>query len=855
MKKLILIVTLFLHSLLTNAGIKIDTILLYQGGPKYTLNSNYVNSSLTCDLGYMNTIAAQRNYGGAMYQKYGRTSPVIGDFYTSDISKRLTYSWLFDNQILYLKTANENIYELTPLTEHRGAIFINKKLNVYAIKATINTRYSSTYKIANTHDELALFGKITMECVYNGIEVDSISSQYYVIVEKSPKSTTSLITVCNSEKKYNLNNLVDKDGGKFYISLKGSTVRKEIPNGILNASSEVTGTYQITYIKSYRNDLNESQAVNIALDIVASKPVLSLKNWNVSYCDTNTTINLTDLLAPNIQLGKFTKNNVELQTLNIHDNIGVNTILYSVQDVNNCLTTKTATIIVNSLPSKPVLTSAKSCVEASLTLYAKGAKNGNEKYEWKNWATKSIVSYDSVYKTEVLREKTTYIVQLGNVKTGCKSVVDTVSAFIYKPAYIFSGENLSICKTAQTYNLNQDVNLKGGKYTTIPNGLIKNDSLLDITKAVEGIITVTYTYVTSQNCTSTHARNFIITTQPVLTISKDTIVCQYANFDLKASLNGTEWAGENVNKSGNVNAVKTGTFTLSNSYTTGGCNVSKTMKLTVNPKPMAPTIEGDRTKCISDTLLSYAFPNSEKIAKIRWYTDTTKAIVATGLKYGLIGKALPFVFADNINESGCISSKSSKAITVINVTGSIKSTEKEIFQGDYLTLQSNLVSNQTITAYDWNFGDSSVHATLKNVKHYYIDTTYKNPLVKLKVTTTDNCMFTFGLSNSLRIIPVRPNIKTNLIGQKQQNYSGYIENNLITFYPNPVSTILYMSAYNALSFVNVQILNQNGYEILNAQYLSVNQLEFNLTGQPSGLYFLIIKDAKGAITTHKIIKQ
>ena len=340
-----------------------------------------------------------------------------------------------------------------------------------------------------------------------------------------------------------------------------------------------------------------------------------------------------------------------------------------------------------------------------------------------------------------------------------------------------------------------------------------------------------------------------------MSISKDTIVCQYAKFDLKASLNGTEWAGENVNKSGNVNAVKTGTYTLSNSYTTGGCNVSKTLILVVNPVPLAPTIEGDRTKCIHDTLISYAFPNTEKIAKIRWYLDTTKAFVATGLKYGLIGKPLAKVFSDNINEFGCISGKSEKAINVINVTGIIKSTIDEISQGDFVNFTSNLTNNQTITSYDWNFGDSSAHATLKNVVHYYIDSAYKNPIVKLKVTTTDNCLFSFSLSNNLLINPYKPNIRTDAMGQKQQNYSGYTLDNLITYYPNPVQNVLKMSAYNELSIVNVQILNPYGYEINNSQYLSVNELEFDLTGQPSGLYMLIIKDAKGAITHHKIIKQ
>lgn len=856
MKKYIFTITLILHTILANAGIKIDTILLYKGGPKYVLNSGYTDDNNTCDLVYMNSIAAMRNFGGAMDGKYGRTEAIIGDFFEANNTFRYVYPWVIDTGIEIVNTTSSNINEILSTKISTGNIFIKSQKKEFVIRGTIKTKtLSNGFTVLKNHDDVALFGIMQMECIYYGLKVDTIAKQYFVNVEDSPKSKVKAVTVCINQEKYNLNELIDKLGGKFYISLRGSKIRKEIPNGELNVPKEGVGTYDITYIKPYKNDINESQSVIIALDIIAPKPILSLQNWNLVYCDSNLTLKLSDIFSPSITSGKYTYNGVELQSFNISKKTGINLIVYSASDENNCLSIRAATIFVIPKPSKPILTGAKSCGESSLTLFAKGSKNVNEKYEWRNWQTKTLVSNDSIYKTELLKEKTTYIVQLSDVKTGCKSEQDTVSAYINYPVPLFSGPNISICKTSISYNLNNDVNIKGGVFTTIPNGLIKSDSILDITKAVEGIITVVYTFRTSQNCVSTHTRNLTITALPILTISRDTTVCQYANFDLKASLNGTDWTGDNVNKSGNVYAIKTGTFIILNSYKTGGCNVSKTLKLIVNPAPLSPTIEGERTKCIHDTLLSYAFPNSEKIIKIRWYTDTTKAFVATGLKYGLIGKPLSKVFADNINEFGCISGKSEKAINVINVTGTIKSTVNEILQGDYVNFTSNLTTNQTITSYDWNFGDSSAHATLKNVVHYYIDSAYKNPIVKLKVTTTDNCSFLFPLSNTLLINPYKPNIRTDAMGQKQQNYSGYTLDNLITYYPNPVQNVLKMSAYNELSFVNVQILNPYGYEIHNSQYLSVNELEFDLTGQPSGLYMLIIKDAKGAITHHKIIKQ
>lgn len=72
------------------------------------------------------------------------------------------------------------------------------------------------------------------------------------------------------------------------------------------------------------------------------------------------------------------------------------------------------------------------------------------------------------------------------------------------------------------------------------------------------------------------------------------------------------------------------------------------------------------------------------------------------------------------------------------------------------------------------------------------------------------------------------------------------DNKVFTIYPDPSNGIIFVSMNGYIGNVGFTVLNSNAQIILKKQTFSLyNQLEFNLSSQPKGIYFLKVETTKG----------
>ena len=76
----------------------------------------------------------------------------------------------------------------------------------------------------------------------------------------------------------------------------------------------------------------------------------------------------------------------------------------------------------------------------------------------------------------------------------------------------------------------------------------------------------------------------------------------------------------------------------------------------------------------------------------------------------------------------------------------------------------------------------------------------------------------------------------------------------ITCFPNPFNDKIIITLSSDIDISEIIVYNSIGQEIVNKPKLEGNQLIINLTQEPNGLYYLIIKDNNKIIQTKKLIK-
>jgi hypothetical protein len=260
------------------------------------------------------------------------------------------------------------------------------------------------------------------------------------------------------------------------------------------------------------------------------------------------------------------------------------TTIYTVIGSNgSCTNTKTVSVTVNALPSLTIAATATNiCIGSSVTLTSSGASS----YTWSPGALTNTVI--TVAPTVTTTYTLTGVNALGctNTKTITINVttIPTITATA-SPSIICKGNSSTLTATgATTY--------------TWSNGATTS------TTAVTPTITTTYT-VTGANgtCSNTKTITVTVVASPTITATASpTIICAGKSSTLTASGATTyTWnPGALTGATVNVTPSTTTTYTLLGSN--GACVVTKTVVVTVNPKPTPLVASSSFTACAGSTM-------------------------------------------------------------------------------------------------------------------------------------------------------------------------------------------------------------------------------------------------------------
>lgn len=125
-----------------------------------------------------------------------------------------------------------------------------------------------------------------------------------------------------------------------------------------------------------------------------------------------------------------------------------------------------------------------------------------------------------------------------------------------------------------------------------------------------------------------------------------------------------------------------------------------------------------------------------------------------------------------------------------------------------------------------------------------------------------------ALSNSISIFKnsttslFKPNtnfINSSSLFEKDNGFKDQFliaQNNIVEIYPNPTNGLTKIKINPEIGDkANVRLVDMNGIELRGLMAPTAEEISLDLNGLPTGIYFLEIKDAKGEISTHKVVKQ
>ncbi|WP_159688912.1 Ig-like domain-containing protein [Flavobacterium sp. 9R] len=333
-----------------------------------------------------------------------------------------------------------------------------------------------------------------------------------------------------------------------------------------------------------------------------------------------------------------------------------------VTTLNNCASDQSNPIVVtaNATPSIPIIKAAKSttaCGSDTVTLHTsspvnKWFKDGNE-----------IIGVTSNSYTATASGS--YTVEAVNT-SGCISGFSTPIIVTINPYPVVDpivGAN-TVCALSTLQLTNATV---AGVWSSDNTGIATVDSNGVVTGVNPGTIAINYTVANSSGCTTVVSQNITVTakpTKPTISAGGPTNFCAPGSVTLTSSNpTGNQWYKDGSLIAGATAATyiatNTGTYTLVNTISNCGSDLSDPVTVTANPTPVLNPIAGPTIVCAkSKTQLTNTTPNgvwssdNNSIASIDGYG------FVTGVNAGTV--AINYTFT---NSNGC-STKVTQNITV-----------------------------------------------------------------------------------------------------------------------------------------------------------------------------------------------
>ncbi|MEI7801910.1 MAG: T9SS type A sorting domain-containing protein, partial [Bacteroidota bacterium] len=413
------------------------------------------------------------------------------------------------------------------------------------------------------------------------------------------------------------------------------------------ASVIANPTTSITY--SITGNANGCSTVKTFALTVGSAPVIG-SSANTSVCSGSSTA-LTASGATTYTWSPSTGLNVSTGA-SVTATPSSNTTYTITGTSNSCSATKTVAVTVNALPVISSSANATICSGSSTTIFASGGTT----YSWSPATGLNLTTGASVIATP--SSSTTYTIT--GTSNGCsntKAVALTVNAI----PVVSTSANTIICTgssttltangaTAYSWSPSTGLNVTTGTSVTAnPN--------TSLTYSVTG---------TTNGCTNTKTISVTVSLSLVLTLSGSPVLCSGSSTSLTVSgASNYTWSpstGLNVTTGSSVSASPTSNLTYTITGSSGICNSTKTVAMTVNALPVVSVI-GNSSTC-SGTSISLSASGASTYS----WSPSTGLNVSTGASVTATpGSSITYTVTGTA-ANGCVNI-STKTITINALPG------------------------------------------------------------------------------------------------------------------------------------------------------------------------------------------
>ncbi|MBN2729544.1 MAG: gliding motility-associated C-terminal domain-containing protein [Bacteroidales bacterium] len=393
--------------------------------------------------------------------------------------------------------------------------------------------------------------------VTNASGSDSITQMIHVFDYPTAAISANDTTICFGD-----NVTLTASGGGTYLwgGSQTSSVINETPTG--------NTTYTVTVTT---NGCSESASLDI---FVNPLPLVNITGTN-SICDGDT----TTLTGNNAD--SYAWSTIEsTPSIDVHPT--TDTWYYVTgTDINGCVNTDSIEVTVNPTPTAVINGPGAICVGDTATLTASGGI-GSYTYAWNGGGGTSSIDVNPTTSTNY------YVtVSAGSCSDSASYTlnVDTL------PIIGITGDAV-ICEN-DTANLAANGGLTGN-YVWSYLGLTTDN--INVTPS----LTTTYIVTGSDgNCSNTATFMVTVNPAPNIIINGTTSICDGDSTTLTAS-GATTYSWSNGGSNASTTVSPTGTTTYTVSGTSGGCEGTASVQVTVNPLPNA-SINGDTVICFGET--------------------------------------------------------------------------------------------------------------------------------------------------------------------------------------------------------------------------------------------------------------
>ena len=370
--------------------------------------------------------------------------------------------------------------------------------------------------------------------------------------------------------------------------------------GDIDLVASTPGTYTITY--SFTSG-GCSNTTTTSITITAL-PVATIAYTGSPYCATGTaTVTQTGTAggtytAPAGVMIDAVTGDIDL----VASTPGTYTITYSFTS-GGCSNTTTTSITINALPTATInYAGSPYCATGTATVTQTGTAGGT-------YTAPAGVMIDAVTGDIDLVASTpgTYTITYSFTSGGCSNTTTTSITITALPVATIAYSGSPYCATG-TATVTQ-TGTAGGTYTA-PAGVVIDAVTgdIDLVASTPGTYTITYSF-TSGGCSNTTTASITITALPVATIAyagSPYCATGTATVTQTGTAGGTYTApaGVVINAAtGDIDLVAStpGTYTITYSFTSGGCSNTTTTSITINALPTATINYAGSPYCATGT--------------------------------------------------------------------------------------------------------------------------------------------------------------------------------------------------------------------------------------------------------------